>query len=67
MNATRSARNATLILGALLSTGMVLAQSPSSDPNPAANAPQAAPAQPGNPHRNFDPGRQAMHLGSGSR
>jgi len=46
---------ATIILGALLSAGMVLAQSPGSNQAPAANAP----AQ----HRTFDPGQQAMHLG----
>ncbi len=54
---------ATIILGALLSAGMVLAQSPGSNQAPAANAPQAAPAQSGDSHRTFDPGRQAMHLG----
>ena len=53
---------ATLILGALLSAGLVLAQSPGSNQAPAANAPQAAPAQPGGSHRTFDPGQQAMHL-----
>lgn len=63
MNATRNARKATLILGALLSAGLVLAQAPSSNQPSAANAPQAGPAQRGNFHRNFDPGRQASHLG----
>lgn len=63
MNATGNARKATLILGALLSTGLVLAQAPSSNQTPAANAPQAAPAQAGNFHRNFDPNRQAVRLG----
>lgn len=63
MNATRNARNATLILSALLSAGMLLAQAPGSNQTPDGNAPQAAPAQPGYVHRNFDPGRQAAHLG----
>ena len=63
MNATRNAKKATIILGALLSTGLVLAQSPGSNQAPAANAPQAAPAQSGGSHRTFDPGQQALHLG----
>ena len=54
---------ATIILVALLSAGMVLAQSPGANEAPAANAPQAAPAQPGESHRTFDPGQRAMHLG----
>jgi Spy/CpxP family protein refolding chaperone len=54
---------ATIILGALLSAGMVLAQAPGSNQAPAANAPQAAPTQPGDSHRTFDPGQRAMHLG----
>jgi Spy/CpxP family protein refolding chaperone len=53
----------TIILGALLSAGVVLAQSPGANQAPAASAPQAAPAQPGDSHRTFDPGQQAMHLG----
>ena len=59
MNTTK----ATIILGALLSASMVLAQAPDANQTPAANAPQAAPAQPGNFHHNFDPGQQAQHLG----
>lgn len=54
---------ATIILGALLSAGMVLAQAPDTNQAPAASAPQAAPAHPGKSHRNFDPGQRAMHLG----
>ena len=60
---------ATIILGALLSAGMVLAQSPGANQAaptsqaPAANAPQAAPEQTGRSHRNFDPDQRAMHLG----
>jgi len=54
---------ATIVLGALLSAGMLLAQAPESNQSPAANAPQAAQSQPGNPHRTMDPARQAMHLG----
>jgi Spy/CpxP family protein refolding chaperone len=54
---------ATLILGALLSAGTLLAQAP--DPNQAApaNAPQLAQSQPGDRHRNFDPAQQSAHLG----
>jgi hypothetical protein len=63
MNATRNARKATIILGALLSAGLVLAQAPSSSQTPAANTPQAAPAERGNHHRNFDPNKQAVRLG----
>jgi hypothetical protein len=68
MNTTRNARKATLILGALLSTGLLLAQAPGANQTaptsqpPAANARQAAPAQPGNLHRNFDPAKQAVRL-----
>ncbi len=53
---------ATIILGALLSAGMVLAQAPDANQAPAPGAPQAAPAQPGGSHRTFDPGQQALHL-----
>jgi Spy/CpxP family protein refolding chaperone len=63
MNAIRNARKATFILGALLSAGLVLAQAPTDNQAPSANAPQAAPAQPGNLHHNFDPNRQAVHMG----
>ena len=59
MNATK----ATIVLGALLSTSILFAQAPDANQAPAANAPQAAPAQPGNFHRNFDPSQQAAHLG----
>jgi periplasmic protein CpxP/Spy len=58
-----NARKATMILGALLSASMVLAQAPNAAQTPDANAQQAAPQQPGNHHRNFDPNRQAAHLG----
>ena len=57
----RNTGKATLILGALLSAGLVLAQAPTTNQTPSANAPQAAPAQPG--HRNFDPNQQAAHMG----
>jgi Spy/CpxP family protein refolding chaperone len=56
----RNAGKATLILGALLSAGLVLAQAPTTNQTPSANAPQAAPAQQG--HRNFDPNQQAAHM-----
>jgi len=54
---------ATIILGALLSASVMFAQAPDSNQTPAANAPQSAPAQPGNHHRNFDPSQFAAHLG----
>jgi protein CpxP len=60
MNTIRNAGKATLVLGALLSAGLVLAQAPASNQAPAANAPQAAPAQ--QSQRNFDPNRQAVRL-----
>jgi Spy/CpxP family protein refolding chaperone len=61
MNTTLNRRKATIILGALLSAGIVLAQAPASNQAPAAT-PQATPAQPGDSHRTFDPGQQALHL-----
>ena len=54
---------ATIVLGALLSAGVMLAQAPDANQAPAANAPQAAPAQQGYQHRNFDPSQFAAHLG----
>ena len=54
---------ATIVLGALLSAGMLLAQAPDGNQAPAANAPQVEQTQPGNFHRTFDPARQATHLG----
>jgi len=59
MNSTK----ATIILGALLSATVMFAQAPDSSQAPAANAPQGAPAQPANQHRNFDPSQFAAHLG----
>jgi Spy/CpxP family protein refolding chaperone len=63
MNATK----ATILLGALLSATIVFAQAPASNPDsshaPAAGATQAAPSQPGQHHRNFDPNRFAARLG----
>jgi Spy/CpxP family protein refolding chaperone len=59
MNATK----ATILLGALLSATIVFAQAPDSSQAPAANAAQAAPSQPGQQHRNFDPSQFAAHLG----
>jgi protein CpxP len=53
---------ATIVLGALLSAGMMLAQSPDANQSSVANAPQAAQTQQGSRHRNFDPNQQAMHL-----
>lgn len=57
MNKTK----ATIVLGVLLSAGMLLAQAPDANQVPAANAQQFA--QSGRPHRTFDPARQAAHLG----
>ena len=59
MNATK----VTILLGALLSASIVFAQAPDSSQAPAANAAQAAPSQPGQQHRNFDPSQFAAHLG----
>ncbi len=59
MNRTK----ATIILGALLSASVMFAQAPDSNQAPAANAPQSAPAQPGDQHRHFDPSQFAAHLG----
>ncbi len=59
MNATK----ATILFGALLSATIVFAQAPDSNQAPAANAAQAAPSQPGQHYRNFDPNRFAAHLG----
>jgi Spy/CpxP family protein refolding chaperone len=59
MNATK----ATIVLGALLSAGVLLAQAPDSNHSQAANAPQSAQTQPVHPHRNIDPAQQAAHLG----
>ena len=59
MNATK----ATIVLGALLSATVMFAQAPDSSQAPAANSAQAAPAQPGNQHRHFDPSQFAAHLG----
>jgi Spy/CpxP family protein refolding chaperone len=56
MTATRNAGKATLILGALLSAGLVLAQAPATNQAPAAQGQQ------GNIHRNFDPNKQAARL-----
>ena len=60
MNTIRNAGKATLVLGALLSAGLVFAQAPASNQAPGAAAPQAAQAQ--QSHRNFDPNRQAVRL-----
>ncbi|HKN23128.1 MAG TPA: hypothetical protein VJX73_17005 [Terracidiphilus sp.] len=56
MNAIRNAGKVTLILGALLSAGLVLAQAPTTSQAPAAQG------QPGNFHRNFDPNQQVVRL-----
>ncbi len=56
MNTIRKAGKATLVLGALLSAGLVLAQAPATNQAP------ATPSQQGNFHRNFDPAQQAAHL-----
>lgn len=56
MNAIRNAGKATLILSALLSAGLVLAQAPASNQVPAAQN------QPGDFHRHFNPNQQAVRL-----
>ena len=50
-----------MLLGALLTTGMAVSQSP--DQSPQSNAPQATQNQPARPHHEVNPGRQANHLG----
>ncbi|HEY1897311.1 MAG TPA: hypothetical protein VGG62_13600 [Terracidiphilus sp.] len=50
-----------MFLGALLTTGVVLAQAP--DQSPQSNAPQAAANQQARPHHEVNPDRQASHLG----
>jgi len=59
MNTTK----ATIVLGALLSAGILLAQAPEGNQASIANAPQAGQSQPGRQHRTFDPAQQAAHLG----
>lgn len=59
MNATK----VTILLGALLSAGVLLAQAPDSNQPQSATAQQSAQAQTDRPHRNFDPAQQAAHLG----
>jgi hypothetical protein len=60
MNTIRNAGKATLLLGALLSAGLVLAQAPAGNQAPAAQ--DQTQSQPGIVHRNFDPNRQAVRL-----
>jgi Spy/CpxP family protein refolding chaperone len=50
-----------MLLGALLTTGVALAQAP--DQSPQSNAPQAAANQQARPHHEINPDRQASHLG----
>jgi len=59
MNKTK----ATIVLGALLSAGILLAQAPEGNQASIANTPQAGQSLPGRHHRTFDPAQQAAHLG----
>jgi len=52
---------ATIFLGALLSTGMLMAQAPNASQAPAQNAPQAQ-AESGRHHHHPNPEKQAKHL-----
>jgi Spy/CpxP family protein refolding chaperone len=54
---------ATILLGALLSAGTLLAQAPDQNQASAANTPETAHTQQGRQHHNFDPAKQAEHLG----
>jgi hypothetical protein len=54
---------ATIILGVLLSAGMVLAQAPDNNQATPANAPQLTQSQAGDHHRTFDPNKMAAHMG----
>jgi periplasmic protein CpxP/Spy len=63
MNAIRNAGKTTLVMSALLSAGLLLAQAPAANQAaPTSQAPAAADQQ-GNVHRTFDPNQQAAHLG----
>ncbi len=59
MNTTK----ATIILGALLSAGILLAQAPQDNQATTANAAQAQQRHQGRRHRTVDPAEQAAHLG----
>ena len=59
MNMTK----ATIVLGALFSAGILLAQAPDGNQVPAVNAPLSAQTQSGRHHRTADPTKQAAHLG----
>ena len=59
MNMTK----ATIVLGALLSAGILLAQAPDSNQASAANAQQTAQTHQGRHHRTMDPAKMAAHLG----
>ena len=50
-----------MLLGALLTTGMAVAQAP--DQSPQSDAPQATQNQQARPHHEINPDRQADHLG----
>ncbi|HUV70483.1 MAG TPA: hypothetical protein VMW15_12520 [Terracidiphilus sp.] len=58
-----NAIKATIVLGALLSAGVLLAQAPEGNQAPPANPPQAAQRHPGRHHHTMNPERQAAHLG----
>jgi len=63
MNTFRNAGKATLVLSALLSAGLMLAQAPTANQAAPTSQAPAAEGQLGNSHRNFDPNQQAAHLG----
>jgi periplasmic protein CpxP/Spy len=62
MNTIRNAGKATLVLGALLSAGMVLAQAPAANQAAPTSQAPAVEGQTGNFHRSIDPNRQAVRL-----
>ena len=62
MNIIRNAGKATLILGAVLSAGLVLAQAPTANQAAPTSQAPAAEGPAGNSHHHINPNRQAVRL-----